>query len=251
MSLPPIRLNKDLREEILSRIMTRWEINAKVKKQIESTVQEWLDELVQIVEDEVRLKMKKLLPHIDAIKKISETDYDNEKEGIFILNIANKTLFNIVFRDHHSSSIVSANNIDLVYRENTLYRIDGSVYPKKSSFLDKYYFWMRFLAKKESDYRYTLKLDSPQVIAWANKAESVAQTKNTFYLYQDKVRGILESVKTIKQLLELWPEVKDFIPTEVMKPSAMHLPMVPIDEINKELGLTPLVLPEKLPAKKK
>lgn len=50
-----------------------------------------------------------------------------------------------------------------------------------------------------------------------------------------KVRAAVDSLTTVKKLLEIWPEVSELLPKE-SKPAA-KLPMVPVSELNAEIGL--------------
>lgn len=54
-------------------------------------------------------------------------------------------------------------------------------------------------------------------------------------LYQ-RVHRVINSVTTVKRLLEVWPEVKDFLPEENSGPAG-GLPTEIIADLNKEIGL--------------
>lgn len=51
------------------------------------------------------------------------------------------------------------------------------------------------------------------------------------------ITSVLDSVTTINKLLQVWPEVREFIPTEPIN-STSNLPVLPITELNKLIGLT-------------
>lgn len=53
-----------------------------------------------------------------------------------------------------------------------------------------------------------------------------------------KVRTIIESVTTVKRLLEIWPEVQEFLP-ELVSGEAGQVPAEMIADINKEYGIEP------------
>lgn len=52
-----------------------------------------------------------------------------------------------------------------------------------------------------------------------------------------QVVGILDSVSTTKQLIELWPEVKEFIPSDALDPSTIRLPAICTASLNSKLSL--------------
>lgn len=52
-----------------------------------------------------------------------------------------------------------------------------------------------------------------------------------------KVKAVIESVTTVGRLVEVWPEVQDFLP-EVMAGPKGNLPATLISDLNAELGLT-------------
>lgn len=49
--------------------------------------------------------------------------------------------------------------------------------------------------------------------------------------------GVLNSVTTVKRLLEVWPEVKKFIPTEFSKPDVTTALAIPMKQLNEKLRL--------------
>lgn len=50
------------------------------------------------------------------------------------------------------------------------------------------------------------------------------------------VQAALNSVTTIKRLIEIWPESKELIPTDISK-SASTLPALQVEDLNKLIGL--------------
>jgi hypothetical protein len=53
-----------------------------------------------------------------------------------------------------------------------------------------------------------------------------------------QVRAAVNSVNTVKQLLDVWPEAKELIPEQVLKPNPKKgLPSVPVADLNKAVGL--------------
>lgn len=68
-----------------------------------------------------------------------------------------------------------------------------------------------------------------------NDQESAGKKANEFMA---TVKGIFESANTTKQLIDLWPEVKEFIPHVLQDPSNIRLPMVCTTHLNSSLGLS-------------
>lgn len=67
-----------------------------------------------------------------------------------------------------------------------------------------------------------------------NDQESAGKKANEFMA---TVKGIFESANTTKQLIDLWPEVIEFIPQNLQDPSTIRLPMVCTTQLNSSLGL--------------
>lgn len=53
--------------------------------------------------------------------------------------------------------------------------------------------------------------------------------------YREEVRDVLSSVNTSKQLVELWPEVEEFIPNTLRDPSNIQLPTISVASLNDAL----------------
>jgi hypothetical protein len=54
---------------------------------------------------------------------------------------------------------------------------------------------------------------------------------------RDEAQGILNSVTTAKRLIEVWPEIASFVPTE--QATSRNLPALQVDELNRILGVPP------------
>lgn len=54
---------------------------------------------------------------------------------------------------------------------------------------------------------------------------------------KNQVRMALDSVNTTGQLLSVWPEADQFIPSDVLDFSAIHLPSVSFSSLNKAAGI--------------
>lgn len=53
--------------------------------------------------------------------------------------------------------------------------------------------------------------------------------------FSHKVRQVLDSVNTTKQLVEAWPEIEEHLPSSIANPSKIQLPAVSIDSLNSQL----------------
>lgn len=53
-----------------------------------------------------------------------------------------------------------------------------------------------------------------------------------------KVTAIVESVTTVNRLIEIWPQVVDFLPEQISDPIT-GVPAIMIEDLNRELGITP------------
>lgn len=96
--------------------------------------------------------------------------------------------------------------------------------------------WSKIVAVVSPDHPY-LSLDKQLDAARediSNKESALKEQKREL-----KVRAIavIESVTTVKRLLEVWPEVHDFLPEENAGPSG-NLPTILIADLNTALGLT-------------
>ena len=55
--------------------------------------------------------------------------------------------------------------------------------------------------------------------------------------YKEETMRILHSVNTVKQLLQVWPEVKEFLPDSTKNVDNAQLPMVQVTKLNEQLGI--------------
>lgn len=67
-----------------------------------------------------------------------------------------------------------------------------------------------------------------------NKKESKIKKKESEI--EANVQAALNSVTTIKRLIEIWPESKELIPTDISKTSVL-LPALQVEDLNKLIGL--------------
>lgn len=67
-----------------------------------------------------------------------------------------------------------------------------------------------------------------------NKKESKIKKKESEI--EANVQAALNSVTTIKRLIEIWPESKELIPADISKASVL-LPALQVEDLNKLIGL--------------
>lgn len=70
---------------------------------------------------------------------------------------------------------------------------------------------------------------------WKKRESALKNEKRTT---KSNARAVLDSVSTLKKLIEVWPEVEQFV--EDFKPSATgkaQLPALPLKDLNRSLGL--------------
>jgi hypothetical protein len=95
-------------------------------------------------------------------------------------------------------------------------------------------------------YMNVITMDHPYVLAKEAHAEAYRELTSKQSALRDakraaeqKVLTIIESVTTIKRLLEIWPEVHEFLP-ELVSGEAGQVPATLISEINAEFGIEPV-----------
>lgn len=54
--------------------------------------------------------------------------------------------------------------------------------------------------------------------------------------FMDEIEQIVLGVNTTKQLLEVWPEVSEYLPTVYQDPSKVNLPAINVASLNSKLG---------------
>lgn len=69
--------------------------------------------------------------------------------------------------------------------------------------------------------------------------EKNADWSKAYCSLESECKTILSSVRTTKQLLEIWPQVEPFFPAYLADPSqGVALPALPISRLNERLGIT-------------
>lgn len=103
--------------------------------------------------------------------------------------------------------------------------------------------WKYSLATSQPAFATIIKSDHPYAVAFneykakARELDELRKSINESRLaLRRKALTIIESVTTIKRLLEIWPQVHEFLPEIVSGPSG-GVPAQLIEEINEEFGL--------------
>lgn len=73
---------------------------------------------------------------------------------------------------------------------------------------------------------------------YKEKLSEIAKWEKHILECRDTSYRIMKSVNTTKQLMELWPECKNFLPNAIKNVDNAQLPMVQVQELNKTLGLS-------------
>ena len=205
-----IRLNKKLREEIVSNIRQAYLIKTPHPEYKEKSA--WFYELVVPV-------MRKQYQEraAAAMRKL-------ESVGITSTSINTNWGFNYA--------------IDGVFAANVHHLINGDIHDQYAS--------ENYLIQLDSGTSFDLTKDMPGELGDAYreylsktkrlKAAKEARDKAELKLknYMADVKNVIEVVNTTSQLLEAWPECERFIPHTIVDPSGINLPAsVSISQLNK------------------
>lgn len=87
--------------------------------------------------------------------------------------------------------------------------------------------------------RIVFEANDPAAIAYLKANDNVNDIESQRRTMENKVNAILESVRTFKQLWEVWAEAKPILEKFEEKPPVAYLPAIQFDQINAELGLPP------------
>lgn len=85
---------------------------------------------------------------------------------------------------------------------------------------------------KDESLKKRVKVLMDNIEAWRRRKEDV---KHNVFVY-------VNSVSTVKRLLEIWPEAKDLIPQSESKAVQANLPAIPLEQLNALIGVP---IPEK------
>ena len=201
-----IRLNKKLRQEIISNIRQAYLLKNKAPEY--KTKKAYFSELV------VPVMRKEYIAASNAIlKKVKQLGLPNcalSKGPSFAYAIDGEFGEQVYFTDTNPRA---RENYHLILSEGCYFNLtkdmEGDVGDAYREYLSK---TKRLKQAKETHDKYQLKL------------------KN----YMADVINVIEGVNTTGQLLEAWPECERFIPSGIVDPSAISLPAsVNISQLNK------------------
>jgi hypothetical protein len=65
--------------------------------------------------------------------------------------------------------------------------------------------------------------------------KTVEAHKETRQLYTEEVDQVLQGVNTTGQLLEQWPEILPYLPSNLNNPSNINLPSISVKKLNEQL----------------
>ncbi len=173
----------------------------------------------------------------DASNPAPQAFNQKSVEGVFA-EILRKRIF-----DKHNVDVTSipteflktSYNIRIVLPDNTyttlyFYNEEGSDYNYKPlPALDG------AIAIEDNDLAYIQYKEAKRKIKELNKPYEEHEEKRNFTISQ--VRMALDSVNTTGQLLAVWPEAEQFIPSDVLDFSKINLPAVSFNDLNKAAGI--------------
>ena len=73
--------------------------------------------------------------------------------------------------------------------------------------------------------------------AWQKWKEKEKALTDKRYDLKSKCMAVMNSVTTVARLIEIWPELKSFVPTEGRGPAMCTALSIPMNELNADLGL--------------
>lgn len=112
---------------------------------------------------------------------------------------------------------------------------EGEVFYSKYANTTRDFTNTEYLAKNPSLKKAAEEFTSLQKAARQERA-AVSKWEQERTKYLDEIMQVLVGVTTTKQLMEQWPEVKDYIPTSYFNPSKIALPAINTKALNAKLG---------------
>lgn len=208
-----IRLNKQLRQDILDNIMGAYDIaNPQPVEPIADTKNSIVKTLLEIT-------LKKNQKLLDLIKN----NYELLKEDFNSCGKYTSLIYNNYdgnFKSVYLGNFLSTEELSLIPRslfKNAVINLEDS--NQVSATLKKVIDADKLFNKT------TLKQFSKDNKEWSTNHKN----------YKAQVSTVLEGVNTTNQLLEVWPEVEKFLPVGVLEPSKIQLPSVSISTLNSAL----------------
>ncbi|GAB2507368.1 Nmad5 family putative nucleotide modification protein [Microbulbifer agarilyticus] len=89
---------------------------------------------------------------------------------------------------------------------------------------------------KISPHRHTLTADHPLAKEFQEIEKAENQLRDEEKTIRHNVKAAVSSVRSVKKLTDMWPEVKELLPSE-MKPAIQKLPAVLAKDLNAMIGL--------------
>jgi hypothetical protein len=125
--------------------------------------------------------------------------------------------------------------------ENKVFRTDFDIYLNVAGARFRAYFNGKGNYRGDQVYRitpddFTIKADDPLAKEFSDieaEESAISEEESTIRV---NVEGALSEVTTVKKLLEVWPEVKELLPSD-LSPVKKQLPAVKSSDLNKLIGL--------------
>ena len=211
MSTKSIRLNKQLRQDILDNIMNSYDAANPAPERPVMKKGTSIDELVKkafftkykkVIEEFSNLS-KEALEHVDLVSAHNSISYQTENGYWESIYLTKEDLEGI--------------KIPYGLRRNCFINLEDPA--QRTSAMSK-----AIEAKKKFE-KTTLK-------EYKQVAKDYDLSRRN---YASQIRTVLDGVNTSNQLLEVWPEVSEYLPTGVLEPSKIQLPSVNIATLNSAL----------------
>lgn len=190
-----IRLNKTIRTAIVENVITAWKkVNPEpilFDEQLRKMQQKLLEQAYQEWKDENKIDV--------LISCGMKPDYCNTDSSVY-LEIVDDT-----GEQTHRIGYVRFRGSDGVVEKRIIKKHGGFVVKESSPAGKEYLEALKEKTDKQAAYK-----------AWDTAR----------YEKECEIRAVLESVNTTKQLLEVWPEIKEYIPASYVDPSRVQLPAI-------------------------
>lgn len=227
-----MRLNKEMKKELLDKVLRRHIVLPKVKELADELSRIFLQCAKQAFSD-MGFDMDALLrAEKDLIKQCQKF----EEKSYFKFHISQISCDTISLGDFKPIN-------DLSYEDysKVLHIIN------KTSAVNSNRRYTATFIKIPDNARYLLpsKKDLIESYLQASNAEIKAIVHKILKLYEEysvteaETQAILNNVNTVKQLLDAWPEVKDILPAEWLSKPKPKLPVTVMSKTNKSLALPP------------
>jgi len=195
-----LRLNKDLRTNILNSIMQKF--------------------------DESNPKPTSELPTLKELKGILADKVHTKVYGKYNLDSVPQDLLNTSSYISIQTPNDSIEHIDFSYTPTGVSSFSHTYKVSTSKSKVEYVF-------TEDDTLWTEHQEARELTKVFNKeVDAYLETRS---IYKGEVDQVLQGVNTTGQLLEQWPEIEEFIPESIANPSKINLPNVSVSKLNEQL----------------